>query len=144
MGSDVALPPTHNGPKSAIEVGTLQEAGSAWDEFVAREPGGTFFHLSGWQRAVERTFGYPSHCLAARRDGRLAGVLPLFQVPTLPWGSALVSAPQAVYGGPVADADESRDALLKRARFLGEKLGVRYIEYRNLAPLDGFRRRIST
>lgn len=65
----------------------------------------------------------------------MVGILPLFLVPTLPWGRALVSAPQAVYGGPVADAHDGREALLRHARALGERLGVRYVEYRNLAPL---------
>jgi FemAB-related protein (PEP-CTERM system-associated) len=59
----------------------------------------------------------------------------MFLVPTLPWGRALVSAPQAVYGGPVADADDSREALIGHARSLGEKLGVRYVELRNRTPL---------
>ena len=136
MGSNVALPSPHDA-SSAIEVGSLLEAGTAWDEFVTRQPGGTFFHRTGWQRAVERTFGYSSHCLAAWRGGRIAGVLPLFRVPTLPWGHSLVSAPQAVYGGPLADGADSLEALLRNARTLGEKLGVRYIEFRNMAPLEG-------
>jgi FemAB-related protein (PEP-CTERM system-associated) len=119
---------------SAIEVRTLEDAGATWDEFVASHPSATLFHRAGWQRAVQRTFGYRSHSLAAWRDGRLAGILPLFQVPTLPWGKALVSSPQAVYGGPVADAG-AMEALLQEARALGERLGVRYVEYRNLEPV---------
>jgi len=63
-------------------------------------------------------------------------VLPLFLVPTLPWGHSLVSAPQAVYGGPVADNADSLEALLHHAGALGERLGVRYIEFRNLTPLE--------
>lgn len=136
MGTDAASPSPGDAPAIEIAVENLRDTGKAWDEFVTRQPGGTFFHRAGWQRVIERTFGYRPHCLAARRNGRIAAVLPLFQVPTLPWGRALVSAPQAVYGGPVADGDESRDALLRHARALGETLRVRYIEYRNVDPLE--------
>jgi FemAB-related protein (PEP-CTERM system-associated) len=135
VATDVALPSPRSDPQ-AIEVGTLEDAGeAAWDDFVGRHPEGTFFHRAGWQRAVRRTFGYSSHYLAAWRGGRIAGVLPLLRVPTLPWGHSLVSAPQAVYGGPLADDADCRDALLQRARELGERLRVRYIEFRNRAPL---------
>ena len=137
VGTEVASPSPDDTPDRAIKVGTLREAGKAWDDFVVRQPGGTFFHRAGWQRAIGRTFGYRSHCFAAWRGGRIAGVLPLFQVPTLPWGHALVSAPQAVYGGPLADGADSLDTLLRHARSLGESLRVRYIEYRNMAPLEG-------
>lgn len=135
MHRDVDLPSQRQSSSQAIDVGTLLEAGPAWDEFVTRHPGATLFHRAAWQRAIERTFGYRSHCVAAWRGEQVAGILPLFLVPTLPWGHALVSAPQAVYGGPVADAEDSREALLRHARDLGERLGVRYIEYRNLAPV---------
>jgi FemAB-related protein (PEP-CTERM system-associated) len=132
-----SAPPTGTGSSDevAIHETTLRDAPEAWDAFVARHPGATFFHRAGWQRAVERTFGYRPRHLTAWRDGRVAGVLPLFVVPTLPWGKALVSAPQAVYGGPVADDAAVLEALLRRAREAGESLGVRYIELRNIAPL---------
>jgi FemAB-related protein (PEP-CTERM system-associated) len=104
---------------------------------VTSLPDATFFHRAGWQRAVERTFGYRSRCLTARRGDRVVGVLPLFQVPTLPWGRALVSAPQAVYGGPAAEDPDGREALVRHARLLGERLGARYVEYRNRTPLEG-------
>jgi FemAB-related protein (PEP-CTERM system-associated) len=119
----------------SVDESTLREDPEAWDTFVARHPAATFFHRAGWQRAVEHTFGYRSRCLAALRNRRVVGVLPLFQVPTLPWGRALVSAPQAVYGGAIADDPDALDALLRHARALGESLGVRYLEFRNTAPL---------
>ncbi len=123
------------GKPSELEIETAADPGAEWDEFAAGRPDATLFHRSGWQRAVRRTFGYRSHCLVARRGGRIAGILPLFAVPTLPWGRALVSAPQAVYGGPVATDPAALDALLGRAKEIGESLGARYIEFRNVSPL---------
>jgi FemAB-related protein (PEP-CTERM system-associated) len=130
-------PPPHTRVDAPIEVAAFRDHWETWDDFVAAQPDATFFHRAGWQRVIERTFGYRSHCLAAWREGRLAGVLPLFLVPTLPWGHALVSPPQAAYGGPLADGADSREKLLQHARLLGEALGARYIEFRNLAPLEG-------
>jgi FemAB-related protein (PEP-CTERM system-associated) len=133
-GADTALSPPGRTAVTTDDT-TFRDDPAAWDEFVSRHPDATFFHRSGWQRAVARTFGYRACCLAARRDGRVTGVLPLFLVPTLPWGRALVSSPQAVYGGPSAEDPDTVDALLGRARALAESLGVRYIELRNVAPV---------
>lgn len=138
MGADPVLPgPLDHAAPPDLEVRSLDEAGAAWDEFVAGHPGSTFFHRAGWQRAIQRTFGYTSHCIAVWRSGRVAGVLPLFQVPTLPWGHALVSAPQAVYGGPVGEDAGARQALLRRAGTIARAHRVRYIEFRNLDPIEG-------
>jgi len=122
---------------TGLHVESTAEPGADWDAFLAGHPDATLFHQSAWQRAVQKTFRYKSHCLVAKREGRVAGILPLFEVPTLPWGRALISAPQAVYGGPVADAPDSLDALVARAREIGNELGARYVEFRNTTPLPG-------
>lgn len=137
MSADGPAPLSSIAAASGLDVAVTEEPGAEWDAFLAGRPDATLFHQSAWQRAVRRTFGYRSRCLVATRGGRIAGVLPLFLVPTLPWGRALVSAPQAVYGGPVADGPESLDALVRHAKGLGEELGARYIEYRNITPLPG-------
>ena len=135
MGADAARSPSFARAPIRIDEASPRDDAAAWDAFVSVSPDATLFHRSAWQRAVAKTFGYRSRSLVARRDGRVTGILPLSVVPTLPWGRALVSAPQAVYGGPAAEDAETRDALLDRARGLGESLGARYVELRNLAPL---------
>ncbi|HET9251415.1 MAG TPA: FemAB family XrtA/PEP-CTERM system-associated protein [Candidatus Eisenbacteria bacterium] len=134
MGADAATSRSQGAPVR-VDVATPQDDPAAWDAFVAHHSDATLFHRSAWQRAVAQSFRYRPRSMVARRDGRVTGVLPLFEVPTLPWGRALVSAPQAVYGGPVGEDDETRRALLDRARALGESLGARYVELRNLAPI---------
>ncbi len=137
--------------KTSLEVSDLRGAPERWEEYVRRHPDATFFHRPGWQAVVERTFGYRNLSCTVRRGDEIRGILPLFLVPTLPWGRALVSTPQAVYGGPVADDAEALEALLAHARQMGTRLGVRYVELRNTAALEGlagkdlyvtFRRRI--
>jgi hypothetical protein len=87
-------------------------------------PRATFFHLTGWQHVVEKTFAYRSFSCAARCNGQITGVLPLFLVRHLPFGYALVSTPLAVYGGICADDVSSRDALLSYAQALARQLQV--------------------
>ena len=123
----------------AVEtVETAERAGTAvaaeWDAFVRRAPDATFFHLMGWRRVVERSFGHRARYLAARRDGRLAGVLPLFELGSLLFGRALVSLPFAIGGGVAAVDAEAAAALLAAARRLAERLGVDYLELRSERP----------
>src|SRR3989339_94765 len=37
----------------------------AWDSFVLSRPDGTFFHLTGWKKVIEKTFGHKSYYLIA-------------------------------------------------------------------------------
>jgi FemAB-related protein (PEP-CTERM system-associated) len=106
-----------------------------WDELVARSAAGTFFHLFAWHRVIERAFGHRTHYLCAERDGRIVGVLPLAEIRSLLFGHSLISTPFCVYGGPVADDDAARDALVESACALAKKLGVDYLELRNLQRL---------
>jgi len=106
-----------------------------WDAYVSRRPEATFFHRIDWLDAVSRVCRYRALPLVARRGDTVVGVLPLAVVPTLPWGRSLVSSPQAVYGGPVADDDSATAALIGHANGIAERLGAGYVEYRNLAPL---------
>lgn len=111
-----------------------------WDDFVLRHPEGTFCHLSGWQRVIETTWQHRQQSLVAERDGKLIGVLPLFQVRGW-FGSMLVSTPNAVYGGAIADDAESRQALIAAAQKLAGELSVDYLELRDsqsAPPLNDF------
>ena len=74
-------------------------------------------------------------------------MLPLFLIQNWLMGKVLLSSPFAVYGGILADSAESREALCREARALGERLGVKHVELRNaweeqtsgLAPAESLR-----
>ena len=120
------------------EIRTLGDAErTAWDRFVLTEPQATFFHLSGWQRIIERVCGHRTHYLYARREGRITGVLPLAEIKSRLFGHSLLSTPFCVYGGFVATAEVDRHALEQRARSLAEQLDVDYLELRNLHASTG-------
>jgi FemAB-related protein (PEP-CTERM system-associated) len=107
-----------------------------WDRYVRSAPGATFFHQLGWRWLVERTFGHRAHYLTALRDGRIAGVLPLFELKSLLFGHSLVSIPFAIGGGLVADDEAAEKALLAAAKDLARELRVDYLELRSEVPLD--------
>lgn len=109
----------------------LDEAVAAkWDRFVEARPEGTFFHLAGWQRVLERGLGHDTHFLYAERDGRIEAVLPLAHVRSWLFGNSLVSTPFCVYGGPVASSEAARGVLEAEACRRAEALGVDYLEMR--------------
>jgi FemAB-related protein (PEP-CTERM system-associated) len=122
----------HSIVASQIAVGQLQpgEEG-AWDQFVTSSPSGTFFHLSGWKRVIERTLGHECFYLVARRGAVITGVFPIGRVKNPLFGDCLVSLPLAVYGGVCADDEESYSKLHKAGCDLASRLGVKYLEMRN-------------
>jgi FemAB-related protein (PEP-CTERM system-associated) len=100
------------------------------DEFVRSHPSATFFHLSGWRRAVERVFGHRPHDLLAWRGEELVGVLPLMACRGLSGRRNLISIPYSVYGGIVARDDEALVSLLRAADDLAEAEDVGRLELR--------------
>lgn len=115
-----------------LRVQALPQIGAAaWDAFVEREPSATFFHLSGWQRVMARTYGYDTHYLAAVGGGRIEGVLPLVHVRSRLFGNALISNAFCVYGGIAASNPAAVQALADAAAALGERLAADYVELRS-------------
>ena len=97
-----------------------------WDQFVLAHPSGTFFHLAGWKRVLERAFRHPTPYLIAERSGIVTGVLPLTHVKSVLFGSSLISNAFAVRGGPIATDDDSQRALESEAVRLMDDLCARY------------------
>ena len=102
----------------------------ARDAFVRATQGGSFFHLGGWRRAVEGVMRHRQRDLVALRGDEVVGVLPLIECKGLKGGRSLISVPYAVYGGPVAEDDTVRSALLVEAESLARRIGVGRLELR--------------
>lgn len=115
---------------------TLRVAASAdrerRDAYARAHPHGSFFHLSGWERAIERVHRHAPHGLLALRGDRIVGLLPLMLCRSLRGRLNLVSMPYGVYGGPIADDRETERALVDAAREEGRRLGVGRVELRYL------------
>lgn len=113
----------------------VAETDAARDQFVRAHPRGTFFHLSGWRRAVERAFGHAPRDLVATVNGELAGVLPLMRCRGLFGGAHLISTPYAVYGGPLGRSSAVDRALCESAGAIAERERVGRLELRCLQDL---------
>lgn len=118
----------------------------AWDEYVLRHPHGTFFHVTGWKRVVEKSFGHRSFYLVAEKgennsavkhvsgsdtNGSILGVFPLFTIKSFVFGRSMISLPFAPYGGILADNQEVEKSLYLEALALTKKENLDYLEVRN-------------
>ena len=102
-----------------------------WDAYVQAHPEGSFFHLLGWRRVIQRGFGHRPHYLFAEREGEICGVLPLFISGKRPFPSALVSVPLGVTGGILASDADAIAVLRQGARELAEQEQLAYVEYKS-------------
>lgn len=82
-------------------------------------------------RVVESTWRHTPFSLMAERAGQVVGILPLFYTKSRLFGSTLVSSPNAVYGGAIADDLEVRAILIDTARALANNLDVDHLELRD-------------
>jgi len=115
-------------------------AAERWDEFVLGHPQASFFHLLGWKRAIEKTFGFESQYFFCERGGKITGVAPLFLISNWLAGRSLVSMPFAVYGGVCAADSESEQALVDHVKRTAVSQQVDYLElrFRSGGLLNGF------
>ncbi|RMF99164.1 MAG: FemAB family PEP-CTERM system-associated protein [Gammaproteobacteria bacterium] len=110
---------------------------AAWDAYVEAHPGGSFFHLSGWETILADFFHHRTHYLLAEAGGRLQGLIPLAEVRSRLFGNRLVSVPLGVYGGALADDEAVETALRDAAIELAEQRRVDHLELRHLQPRPG-------
>jgi FemAB-related protein (PEP-CTERM system-associated) len=108
---------------------------SHWDEFVAGKVEATSYHRAEWPKALAEIFGLEVYYVEAAASRHwLVGALPLIRQNSLLFGDRLVSLPFVNYGGPLAENESVRAALLDRTVELGRSLGVSQIELRDLTP----------
>ncbi|MEI6893688.1 MAG: FemAB family XrtA/PEP-CTERM system-associated protein [Colwellia sp.] len=103
---------------------------SSWDHYVKSHDQASFFHLSGWQQVISKSFNHDCYFLYIEVDGCIAGVLPLVEIKSKLFGHALISTPFCVYGGAIANTSELVRQLEQEACLLANKLSVDYLELR--------------
>lgn len=109
------------------------------DAFVAVQDQGQLFHRPAWNQAVERGCGQRSHYLIAETGtGVLAGILPLSEIRSPLFGSALVSTGFGVSGGILAISDDVTSQLAEGAWLLAAERGCPRIELRGGPVPSGF------
>jgi FemAB-related protein (PEP-CTERM system-associated) len=136
MQWDVLSPPAALLKVKPFELGAEER----WDRFVQEHARASFFHLIGWKRVIEKTFGHAARYFYCERDGKITGISPIFECSNWLIGRCFISIPLAAYGGIVADDPESEQALLDHAKLMAQSNSVEYLELRvrDGGPLDGF------
>jgi len=135
-----------------------------WDDYVYAHPQANLYHLAGWKKIIEKTYGHRTYYLIAYKDSKqlvtnnhqqsisnpknsinptnpinhtnqIAGILPLVHLKHFLFGNSLISIPFFDIGGILANDTETEQALLYEAIELARKLKVDNIELRHINPI---------
>ncbi len=117
-----------------IDAGEFAGTPQEWDTFVSGVPS-SFAHHHAWLQIISKVYGGKPQYLAAYRRDALVGVLPLMFRRAIGAGAFLSSVPYSDEGGICMSSPDAEAPLLEAAHELGEKLGVSYIEFRQLNAL---------
>jgi serine/alanine adding enzyme len=110
---------------------SIETRGSEWDAFLEGHPAATVEHLWGWREVYRRAFGHDCVYLAARRDGRVVGVLPLVRHRSWLFGRFLLSLPFFNYAGVVAEDEAACRALVDEAESIARAHRATHVELRH-------------
>jgi FemAB-related protein (PEP-CTERM system-associated) len=134
-------------PTTSIRKAILDDPGerARIDAFLAGRSDAQPFYRPEWSLAVERGCRQRAHYLLAEDGaGALAGLLPLTEMRSLLFGSALVSTGFGVGGGTLAANDRAAAALADAAWALAGKLGCPSVELRGGPAPEGWQVREGT
>jgi FemAB-related protein (PEP-CTERM system-associated) len=110
----------------------VEQSEAAWMSYVAQQSRATGYHEWAWRGVFARAFGCESIYLAARRGGRIVGVLPTVFLDSWLFGRALISLPYVNYGGVLADDPATERALFDRALDTARRKRCRHVELRHV------------
>jgi FemAB-related protein (PEP-CTERM system-associated) len=126
---------------SSVAAFRVRKADLADHPGIVAFAGAELFHRPEWSLAVERGCRQRSHYLVAEGpDGALAGILPLTEMRSPLFGSALVSTGFGVGGGIIANNADAGDALAEAAWNLAQRLGCGSVELRGGRLPEGWER----
>ena len=104
-----------------------------WDDFVRGNAGASRYHLWGWRRVFENTFGHETIYLAAQQAGVIAGVLPLVIFRSRLFGRFAVSLPFVDAGGVYAGDEHVAKLLVDRATTIAGEKRLSHVELRHVS-----------
>jgi serine/alanine adding enzyme len=112
---------------------SIETSRGDWDAFVAAHPEATAYHAWNWREVFGPVFGHEPIYLAARDEGRVAGVLPLVAFRSRLFGQFLCSLPFVTYGGVLATRPGAAGALMAAATRIARERGAAHVELRHVA-----------
>jgi FemAB-related protein (PEP-CTERM system-associated) len=125
----------------SVRVADLSDSGERRriDDYVAAHPQSELFHRPQWSVAVEQGCRQRAHYLIAEDGaGSLSGCLPLTEVRSPLFGTALVSVGFGTGGGPVADDPATAQRLVETGWALAQRRGCRSMELRGGGVPEGW------
>lgn len=126
-----AFAPTSPASSAALTIEACSDAHSAqWNEYLTQRPEGSYYHLFEWQQINQKALGHRTAYLLARDGATVRGVLPLTFVSSPLFGRILCSLPFVNYGGPIADDEIAKQALVTAARNTAKEWRADYLELR--------------
>lgn len=115
-----------------------EDPGADWDPFVMQIKDASLYHLSGWTELAREVFGHRTLFVKARdASGSLVGVLPVIQQKSRLLGNFATSVAFYNYGGALTAGPEVARQMMLRASEVAEKLGCRYLEFRDTQSRPG-------
>jgi hypothetical protein len=122
-----------------IKVTTIDKRDLArWEAYVQASPRTVAWQSHHWSEAVARNYEVEFIPLAAELDGRIRGILPLYQLRAPKAPARLISVPFAVAGGLSADDAPAQQALLEAALALCDERGAAGITFKQYRyPIEG-------
>ena len=110
---------------------------SAWQEYVSSHPSSGIYHHIGWKSVIEDAYGHTARYLVAKSNNEIVGILPLFLIKSLLFGSSMTSLPFLDHSGIVADDTSIQNILIEKAQKLGQEHAVDHLELRQLKISEG-------
>lgn len=111
-----------------MQVVELEEKDAGrWDNYVYAHAFSSFFHLFGWKKVMEKSFGCQTCYLAALEKDDIKGILPLFIVKSWILGNSVSSMP----GGICTDNEDIAKLLYEKAKEITKKYNAKYLLLRD-------------
>jgi len=106
-----------------------------WRAYLDSRPDATVFHDPRWVTVMSDAYANTGYFIAARRQGKIVGVLPLVLQRSLLFGCHLSSLPYLDASGLLADDADAAGSLLAASQELMAQEKASWIELRQYQPL---------
>lgn len=122
--------------QSAVQAVTITDTldPQAWNEYVGGHPQGGLYLRAEWE-APYSIYGLQHVRLAAIRDERVVGVVPLVGLKSWLFTNQLASLPWFDTAGVIADDAESQSALINHAVAYAAERGIDTVQLRQTEPI---------
>ena len=105
-----------------------------WDDIVPACEETSVFHTAAWARVLSYTYGYKPHYKILKRNGDIAGVIPMMYVSSWLTGKRIVCLPFSDHCSPLVCWQEFYENVFEHFVITGKELKCRYAEIRCNQP----------